>query len=80
MPNHQVPRFQAMAPVTPARMMPSEATPASEPTSMNVPMVSATAVPPRSGPRNSKTATTMTAWIGVMARDAITVATMFEAS
>ena len=38
------------------------------------------AVPPSIGPRNSNMATIITAWIGVMAREAITVAIMLEAS
>ena len=50
------------------------------PTSMNLPMVLATAVPPNNGPRNSNVATTMTACTGVSAREAIVVAMMFDAS
>jgi hypothetical protein len=46
----------------------------------NLPMVLATAVPPSSGPRNSKTPTISTACTGVMAREAITLATMLAAS
>ena len=69
-----------IAPPTPAAMMTSEVTLARSLTSMNEPMVLATAVPASSGPRNSKNATTQTAWMGVMAREAMTVATMLEAS
>jgi hypothetical protein len=43
-------------------------------------MVLATAVPPSRGPRNSKTPTTTTACAGVIAREAMIVATMFAAS
>ncbi len=50
------------------------------PTSTNLPIVFATAVPPRIGPRNSKMPTTITACTGVIAREAITVAMMFAAS
>ena len=46
----------------------------------NVPMVLATAVPPSSGPRNSKKATSSTACTGVIAREAMTVAMMLAAS
>ena len=80
MPNHQVPRFQVMAPMIPHRTMIMAVCWGSVPTSMNLPIVLATAVQPRIGPRNSKVATTMTAWTGVRARDAIVVAMMFDAS
>ena len=45
-----------------------------------MPIVFATAVPTINGPRNSKIATRTTAFDGVMALDAMTVAMMFDAS
>ena len=69
-----------MAPTMPERTMMTARPGSRLPTSMNLPMVLATAVPPRIGPRNSKTATTTTAWTGVIAREAMTVAMMLEAS
>ena len=80
MPNHQVPRFHVMAPMMPQSTMIIAVFCGRVPTSMNLPIVLATAVPPRIGPRNSKVATMMTAWTGVIARDAMVVAMMFEAS
>lgn len=80
MPNHQVPRFHTMAPMIPQKMTVTAFSAGSGDTSTNLPIVLATAVPPRMGPRNSNVATITTAWIGVMAREAMTVATMFEAS
>ena len=69
-----------MAPTSPQRRMDSESTGATPSRATNLPIVLATAVPPSSGPRNSKTPTMTTACAGVMARDAITVATMLAAS
>jgi hypothetical protein len=66
-PNHQVPRFHVMAPTMPQSTMIMAVFCGKVPTSMNLPMVLATAVPPRMGPRNSKVATMMTACTGVMA-------------
>jgi len=80
MPNHQVPRFHTMAPMIPQRTMIMAVFCGRVPTSMNLPMVLATAVPPNNGPRNSNVATTMTACTGVSAREAIVVAMMFDAS
>jgi len=48
--------------------------------STTVPIVLATAVPPSKGPMNSKKPTIRTACTGVIARDAMTVATIFAAS
>ena len=80
MPNHQVPRFQVMAPTMPQRMIAMASSDCRSLISTNLPMVLATAVPPSTGPRNSKIATMMTACTGVIAREAMTVAMMLEAS
>jgi hypothetical protein len=80
MPNHQVIRFQKMAPDKPHRMTVTERTAPMSSKLTNLPMVLATAVPPRIGPRNSKVATMTTAWTGVRAREAMGVAIMLEAS
>ena len=80
MPRHQVSRFQTIAPSSPHSRIESERTGAASERSMNLPMVLATAVPPSSGPRNSNAPTMMTACAGVMAQEAITVATMLAAS
>lgn len=69
-----------MAPTMPERTITTAVPGSRVPTSMNLPIVFATAVPPRIGPRNSNSATTQTAWIGVIAREAMTVAMMFDAS
>ena len=69
-----------MAPARPQRMIVRDASESSALTSMNLPMVFATAVPPRTGPMKWKAPTRITACIGVMAREATTVAIMFEAS
>ena len=80
MPNHQVIRFQKMAPESPQRMIVTEKTSLTPSRSTNLPMVLATAVPPSRGPRNSKVATMATAWTGVRAREAMGVAMMLDAS
>lgn len=80
MPFHQVTRFQVMAPSSPHSRMVSAAVGAMPSSRTKLPMVLATAVPPSSGPRNSKKPTTSTACAGVMACEAITVATMLAAS
>jgi hypothetical protein len=80
MPRHQVTRFQVMAPSSPHSTIVSAVTGLTSSSVTKLPMVLATAVPPSSGPRNSKNATTSTACAGVMAREAITVATMLAAS
>jgi hypothetical protein len=80
MPKYQVPRFQTMAPTSPLIRMANDRTACTSPRVTNLPIVLATAVPPSRGPRNSKVPTMMTACIGVMARDAMIVATMFAAS
>ena len=80
MPKYQVARFQTMAPTRPHIRIASESTACTSPRVTNLPIVLATAVPPSKGPRNSKVPTMMTAWIGVIARDAMIVATMLAAS
>ena len=80
MPSHQVPRFHAMAPSRPHSTIISASTRSISSSVMNLPMVLATAVPPSSGPRNSKKATSSTACTGVIAREAMTVAMMLAAS
>ena len=80
MPKYQVPRFQTMAPMSPQSRIDSDSTGATPSSVTNLPMVLATAVPPSSGPRNSKMPTISTACAGVMAREAMTVATMLAAS
>ncbi len=80
MPSHQVPRFQTMAPIRPQSRIDSEISGATSSSVTNLPIVLATAVPPSNGPRNSKVPTITTAWTGVIARDAMTVATMLAAS
>ena len=79
-PRHQVSRFQAIAPISPASTTTIAWLAARLLRSTKPPMVLATAVPPSSGPRNSKTPTTATACPGVMAREAMTVATTLAAS
>ena len=80
MPNHHVPRFQTIAPMMPQKITVTALTGSTPSRLTNLPIVFATAVPPRMGPRNSKVATMTTACTGVIARDAMTVATMFDAS
>lgn len=80
MPKRQVMRFQATAPRIPDKTRVRASAVGSPSRLTNPPIVSATAVPTISGPRNSNTATRQTARTGVMAREAMTVATMFEAS
>ena len=80
MPKYQVARFQTMAPSSPQTRIARESVGRTPSSVTNLPMVLATAVPPSRGPRNSKTPTMTTACTGVMAREAITVATMLAAS
>ena len=80
MPYHQVRMFQKMAPKTPHITTDTDKTVETSLRLMNLPMVFATAVPPRRGPRNSKQATIATACTGVIAREAIMGAIMFAAS
>lgn len=80
MPFHHVTRFQTMAPPKPLTRTVRDITGGRSSRVTNLPMVLATAVPPSRGPRNSKTPMIATAWIGCIALDAITVATMLAAS
>ena len=79
-PRHHVIRFHTIAPTSPASKMANARSAGKLPRSTKPPIVFATAVPPSSGPRNSKVPTTITARAGLIARDAITVATTFAAS
>ena len=69
-----------MAPSSPQIRIASDSTDWTSLRVTNLPMVLATAVPPSNGPRNSKVPTMITACTGVMARDAMIVATMLAAS
>ena len=60
-PYHQVAKFQVIAPMHPQRMMIIDTEAAMSLMSRNFPMVLATAVPPKIGPRNSAMATMITA-------------------
>ena len=80
MPSRHVRTFQKTAAKIPQMMTATALIGGRSERSTKLPIVFATAVPTINGPRNSKIATRTTAWTGVMALDAMTVAMMFDAS
>ncbi len=83
-PNHQVIRFQAMAPISAATIRPAERAMAfgsnADVSMIFLPIVLATAVPKRKGPMNSQIAAMVSAIAGDMAPVTMIVATTFAAS